>query len=99
MSLFIHPNVVDFLTAFVKTADLWILMQLLTGSSVNDLMALMYTDRLKASLAVYVLHCASKALEYLYGNGQMHNYVNTANLFLYSQVYEAFELQSDRLDG
>ncbi|PXF44048.1 Serine/threonine-protein kinase fray2 [Gracilariopsis chorda] len=85
MSLSSHPNVVPFSTAFVESTDLWIVMPLLTGGSVHALMTLMYSDGIDEPLAVYVLHCVLKALEYFHGNGQMHRDVKAANLLLDSQ--------------
>ncbi|CAN8075883.1 unnamed protein product [Agarophyton chilense] len=85
MSLSSHPNVVPFSTAFVEAADLWIVMPLLTGGSVHALMNIMYSDGLTEPLAIYVLHCVLKALEYFHSHGQMHRDVKAANLLLDSQ--------------
>ena len=82
MSLSSHPNVVPFSTAFVHSADLWIVMPLLTGGSVLSLMNCAFRDGLPEDYAVYILWCVLNALDYFHGNGQMHRDVKAANLML-----------------
>lgn len=83
MSLSSHPNVVPFSTCFVAGNDLWVVMPLLTGGSVNSLLACHYQEKgLPPKTAVYILHSTLKALDYFHANNQIHRDVRAANILL-----------------
>ncbi|KAJ8906254.1 hypothetical protein NDN08_002747 [Rhodosorus marinus] len=85
MSLSSHPNVVPYSTSFVDGTDLWVVMPLLTGGSVQSLLNGLFPGGMPEPLAQYLLFETVKALDYFHKHGQIHRDVKAANILLTSQ--------------
>mmetsp|Transcript_9008 Transcript_9008/g.27079 ORF Transcript_9008/g.27079 Transcript_9008/m.27079 type:complete len:682 (+) Transcript_9008:44-2089(+) len=84
MSLSSHPNVVSYCASFVHGHDLWVVMPLLTGGSVESLMQCLYPEGFPEALTKYLLHEALKGLDYFHKQKQLHRDVKAANILLTS---------------
>lgn len=80
-----HPNVVPLSAAFVREADLWMVMPLLIGGSVRSLLDSSFVKGMPEDFAVYILWSVLKALRYFHKGGQIHRDVKAANLLLDSK--------------
>eukprot|EP00189_Rhodosorus_marinus_P007572 CAMPEP_0184752620 /NCGR_PEP_ID=MMETSP0315-20130426/43670_1 /TAXON_ID=101924 /ORGANISM="Rhodosorus marinus, Strain UTEX LB 2760" /LENGTH=863 /DNA_ID=CAMNT_0027231961 /DNA_START=514 /DNA_END=3105 /DNA_ORIENTATION=+ len=77
MSLSSHPNVVPYSTSFVDGTDLWVVMPLLTGGSVQSLLNGLFPGGMPEPLTQYLLFETVKALDYFHKHGQIHRDVQS----------------------
>mmetsp|Transcript_13924 Transcript_13924/g.21073 ORF Transcript_13924/g.21073 Transcript_13924/m.21073 type:complete len:478 (-) Transcript_13924:37-1470(-) len=75
-----HEHIVEYLGAYKKGNDLWIIMEFLTGGKLTDL--LMNTSFVETEIAA-VMHACLQALDYVHSLNRIHRDIKSDNVLIH----------------
>jgi serine/threonine protein kinase len=81
LALLKHPNIVEYKNSFVKNNNFYIITELITGSSISDLIS-KHTNGLPSAQIIAIITQLNETVQYLYLNGIIHRDIKPANILL-----------------
>eukprot|EP01105_Mastigella_eilhardi_P027434 TRINITY_DN845_c3_g1_i1.p1 TRINITY_DN845_c3_g1~~TRINITY_DN845_c3_g1_i1.p1 ORF type:complete len:442 (+),score=103.58 TRINITY_DN845_c3_g1_i1:56-1327(+) len=77
-----HPNIVEFIDAYMQEQSLWVVMEYMQGGCLTEVLDQFEHVRLDTNQIAYVLQCVLRALDYLHGLHRIHRDIKSDNILL-----------------
>lgn len=82
MKLFLHPNLLHCLAAFVVNQEVWIVTPLMSFGSVKDLLSTHFHEGLPELACCFILRDILQGLQYLHFQGVVHRSVRASHILI-----------------